>query len=66
MTPMERKPAPNDGIPCTTVLQELVPQLAAGVRSFAITDGGEVQLGTLRAEDALAVLKRDRARRAGS
>jgi glycine betaine/proline transport system ATP-binding protein len=66
MTPVERRAAPNDGIPRTTALQELVPQLAAGIRSFAITDGGKLQLGTLRAEDALAVLKRDRARRAGS
>jgi glycine betaine/proline transport system ATP-binding protein len=66
MTPEERKSAPQDGIPRETVLEELVPRLAAGERSFVVTDGQQTQLGTLTAEVALSILERDRARKPAS
>jgi glycine betaine/proline transport system ATP-binding protein len=63
MTPEERKSAPQNGIPREMALEELVPRLAAGERSFVVTDGHQTQLGTLTAEVALSILERDRARK---
>jgi glycine betaine/proline transport system ATP-binding protein len=53
----------GEAIGSHTLLEELVPRLAAGQRSFAITDDAGQQLGTVSAAAVLDVLEREHKRR---
>ena len=55
--------APDETVAADASLECLVPRLAAGVRAFAVCGGGGGEPAMLRADDVLAVLERDNARR---
>jgi glycine betaine/proline transport system ATP-binding protein len=53
----------SESVAASTVLDELVLRLAAGVNTFTVLDEQQQPIGTLDAAAALAVLERDRKRR---
>jgi hypothetical protein len=53
----------SESVAASTVLDELVLRLAAGVNTFTVLDEEQRPIGTLNAAAALAVLERDRMRR---
>jgi glycine betaine/proline transport system ATP-binding protein len=53
----------SESVAASTVLDELVLRLAAGVNTFTVLDEQQRPIGTLNAAAALAVLERDRMRR---
>ncbi len=52
----------SESIGIDTVLEDLVPRLAAGTRDFAVIDAEGRRVGTVHAKSALKVLERDRRR----
>jgi len=63
----ETGPGANGGEPigAETVLEELVPRLAAGATAFAVRGEDGRPLGTVRAGAVLEILARDHGRRQG-
>jgi glycine betaine/proline transport system ATP-binding protein len=63
VSPLSTGAPQGESVAASTVLEELVPRLAAGVSTFTVVGEQQQPVGALDAAAALAVLARDRKRR---